>query len=36
MANTVFVPELIALGVQAKLGDAIKLSPLAFFQDLGN
>lgn len=36
MANTVFIPELIALGVRAKLGDAIKLSPLAFNQDLGN
>jgi len=36
MANTVFIPELIALGVQAKLGDAIKLKALAFTQDLGN
>jgi len=36
MTNTVFIPELIAAGVQAKLGNAIKLYPLSYTQDLQN
>ena len=36
MTNTVFIPELVAAGVAAKLGDAIKLYPLAYTQNLQN
>lgn len=36
MTNTVFIPELIALGISEKLGNAIKLYPLANVQDLQN
>lgn len=35
MGNQIFIPELIAAGVSAKLGDAIKLYPIAYKKDLG-
>lgn len=36
MANTVFIPELIAAGVESRLEKAIQLYPLAYQQDLSN
>lgn len=33
--NTIFIPELLQAGIQAKLGNAIKLQPLAYVKPLG-